>query len=150
MSYYNLIPSCSTCNGFGAKAENDILIPKNKIINPYLINSNNFNFSFQIKQVSSKGFIEVNIKSPTCGYNNLFKLDELYKEHSDHIEELIFKSEIKYPQSYRKVIEDMFSKSQRNIDFSRFLLGNYTEDENLHKRPLAKLYKDIAIQLNLI
>jgi hypothetical protein len=154
MSFYNLIPSCPTCNGFEAKGEKDPLDKDNELINPYLISSDDFKFSFELKNVSSKDFIEIKLIPPTNGYNQLFKLDELYKKHNDHVEELIFKSEIKYPQSYRKVIEDMFNKSnpkwKQNIDFNRFLLGYYVSEDELHKRPLAKLHKDIALQLGLI
>jgi hypothetical protein len=154
MSYYNLIPSCPTCNGFGAKEEKDPRENNNELINPYLIEDDDFKFSFEIKKVSSEDFIKVKLKTPTVGYNKLFKLNELYEKHNDHVEELILKSEIKYPHSHRKIIKAMFDKSnsnlKHNIDFQRFLLGNYVSDDELHKRPLAKLYKEIAIQLGLI
>jgi hypothetical protein len=154
MSYFNLIPSCPTCNGVEAKGENDPLENKNKLKNPYLIDKNDFNFSYELTNASFKDFIEVKLECPTEGYNTLFKLDELYKKHDDHVEELIFKSEIKYPYSYRKAMEEMFNNSissqKYNIDFSRFLLGNYVSEDELHKRPLAKLYRDIAKQLGLI
>lgn len=154
MSYYNLIPSCPTCNGFGAKEEKDPLDAGNKIINPYLINTDDFKFSFDLQKVSAKDFVRVKLKCPSNGYNELFKLDRLYEKHNDHVEELIFKSEVKYPQSYRENVGKMFmnanSSNKYNIDFQRFLIGNYVKDDELHKRPLAKLYRDIAQQLKLI
>ncbi|MFX8327742.1 hypothetical protein ABTL71_18955, partial [Acinetobacter baumannii] len=50
MSFYNLIPSCQTCNGFGAKEEKDPLTEG--LINPYLLKTTDFSFSY--KPVSGK------------------------------------------------------------------------------------------------
>jgi len=38
--------------------------------------------------------------------------------------------------------------SSSKID--RLIIGNYSELNELHKRPLSKLYRDIAIELGLI
>jgi len=34
--------------------------------------------------------------------------------------------------------------------FERFLIGNYTEPKEIHKRPMAKFQQDIAEQLGLL
>ena len=35
-------------------------------------------------------------------------------------------------------------------DWNRFVLGNYDREEDIHKRPLAKLVQDVAKQLGVI
>lgn len=164
ISYYNLIPSCSTCNGLQVKGEKDPLMfdSRNKtqvideiLINPYLINLKDFEFSYSIRTpyVLSKNYIEINLKVLANGYNEIFKLDELYKMHADHVEELIQKARIKHPLSYRKMLDTQFKTNLMNLPKSlyyRVVVGNYIFDDELHKRPLSKLYRDIALQLGII
>lgn len=164
MSYYNLIPSCSICNGLQVKGEKDPLKFDSKdntkvvdeiLINPYLVNFNDFEFSYSIQTpyILSKNYIDINLKVLAKGYNEIFKLEELYKMHTDHVEELIQKARIKYPLSYRKMLDTQFRINLINLPKSlyyRMLIGNYICDNELHKRSLSKLYRDIALQLGII
>lgn len=50
LSYYNLIPSCPTCNGLGAKSSQDSYLLNLK--NPYLIENDDFKFNFKIKTLN--------------------------------------------------------------------------------------------------
>lgn len=154
VSYYNLIPCCQTCNGFGAKEHNDPI--KDDLVNPYLINQSDFKFGYLIKNINflnpltNKYGVEVNFINRLDGHLKIFKLDKLYAQHSDHVMELIVKSKIKYVDTYRQVLRDFegFEFSDEEID--RMILGNYSSIEDLHKRPFAKLYHDIASDLGLI
>lgn len=165
MSYYNLIPSCPGCNGLQVKGETDPLdfndptdntrVTGQKLINPYLSNIGDFEFSYNLRTpyLLAKNYIDIELKVPHVGYNDIFKLKELYKLHSDHIEELIQKAKLKYPKSYREMLEDQFSIDSATHNqslFYRVLIGNYIYDNELHKRPLSKLYRDIALQLGII
>lgn len=164
MSYYNLIPSCSICNGLQVKGEKDPLTfdPKDStkvvyenLINPYLINYNDFVFSYSIRTpyILSRNYIDIELKVLAKGYNGIFKLEELYKMHTDHVEELIQKSRIKHPLSYRRMLDTQFKTNLINLPKSlyyRVLIGNYIFDDELHKRPLSKLYRDVALQLGII
>ncbi|WP_430613180.1 HNH endonuclease [Flavobacterium sp. JP2137] len=156
MSFYNLIPSCQTCNGFGGKEEKDPL--KEDLINPYLLKSSDFSFTFEpissriISTLLDKNSIKVKIIKNIPGHLDVFKLKELYELHSDHVVELIFKSKIKYSDTYRAYLEKYKDKglefSDNEID--RMILGNYATEEEIHKRPLTKLYQDIGKELGLI
>lgn len=154
LSYYNLIPSCQTCNGFGAKEENDPLSVD--LINPYLLENDNFRFTFKIKSINfinpllDKSSIEIYFKYKIQGHLDVFKLDKLYNQHTDHALELIVKSQIAYSQTYRNYLKSYvgFTFSENEID--RMILGNYSLENEIHKRPLAKLYQDIGKELNLI
>lgn len=153
-SFYNLIPSCQTCNGFGGKGSEDTF--RKNVVNPYLLKQDDFKFSYDIislsliNPISSKGSIKVKLIEEKPENTKLFKLDELYEKHEDHVLELIYKSKIQYSEKYREYLTNFkglhFSKSE--ID--RMIIGNYSELDELHKRPLSKLYRDIAIELGLI
>lgn len=156
MSFYNLIPSCQTCNGFGAKEEKDPLIEG--LINPYLLKNSDFSFTFEpvssriISTLLDKNSIKVKIIKNIPGHLDVFKLKELYELHSDHVVELIFKSKIKYSDTYRTYLEKYKEKGLEFNDneIDRMILGNYATEEEIHKRPLAKLYQDIGKELGLI
>lgn len=155
ISFYNLIPSCQYCNGVTGKHTANSL--QTGLINPYLINSNDFQFTWipsNIRSMASlkrkkKVEIKLNIKRNLKVEPNIetFHLRELYKLHGDHVAELILKSNI-YPQSYRDELKKNFNISEDDIN--RLIVGNYTKEEELHRRPLSKLYLDIAKELKLI
>jgi len=77
----------------------------------------------------------------------LFKLDELYAQHKDVVLELLIKKSY-YPRSYIKELSTNFGFTTGDI--YRYLLSNYKEDDNLHKRPLSKLVRDIVDELKLL
>jgi len=145
VSYYNLIPSCPTCNGNQVKGDKDPLVEK--LVNPYLISDNDFKFDYTLKDAVN---VEIQLVKKIVGNNNVFKLEELFKKHNDHISELVIKSEVEYHKTYREQLNlyDDFDFSNEEID--RMIVGNYTGINELHKRPLSKLYRDIAIKLDLI
>ena len=73
-------------------------------------------------------------------------MEELYKQHKDIVLELLIKKAY-YPKSYINELQT-FGFSQDEI--YRYLLCNYNKEEDLHKRPLSKLVKDISEELGLI
>jgi uncharacterized protein YeeX (DUF496 family) len=154
ISFYNLIPCCQTCNGFGAKEEKDPL--KKDLINPYLIENINFKFMYEIKNINflnpllNKTSIDVKFKHKLDGHIEVFKLDKLYQEHSDHILDLIIKSRIAYSEEYRKYLKTFNGLKFSDHEIDRMILGNYSQEEEIHKRPLAKMYQDIGVELGLI
>jgi hypothetical protein len=151
VSFYNLIPSCHTCNGFEAKAQKDPL--KFKITNPYKINITDFKFGFRIKSIRlfdpliDRKSVEVILLKQIKGNSNVFKLEPLYKLHADHVIELIVKSKLKYSDTYRNQLKKF---KLTDAEINRMILGNYADVNETHKRPLAKLYQDIGIKLKII
>jgi len=153
-SYFNLIPSCPSCNGFGAKEANDTFYVY-PISNPYTIKPIDFQFTITPHNVE---FID-NVKEEKYNFDNfeielygnkanikLFKLEELYKQHKDIVLELLIKKAY-YPQSY---IEELSRFGFSQDEVYRYLFSNYSEDKDLHKRPLSKLIKDISTELGIV
>lgn len=154
LSYYNLIPSCQTCNGFEAKGEKDPIAEN--LTNQYLINNTDFKFSYRLKHInflngiSDKESIELEFRNGLSGHLDVFKLKELYAKHSDHVIELIIKSRIEYSSEYRKYLHSYVGLTFNDDEIDRMIIGNYANEKEIHKRPLAKLYQDIGRELRLI
>ena len=152
-SYFNLIPSCPTCNGFGAKESKDTYRDYH-IINPYLIKLNDFKFSIKpqsvdfLDKIGNKKYDYNNFEIEIYGNSDnkkMFSLEELYSQHKDVIVELLIKKAY-YPQSY---IDELSKFGFNQDEIYRYLLCNYKQENDLHKRPLSKLIKDISEELGL-
>ena len=94
----------------------------------------------------SEKSIEIEIENMPNSNKKIFQLERLYQEHTDIVIELILRH-LHYPQSY---IEELSSFGYNKEEIYRFIFSNYLNEENLSKRPLSKLTKDIAEELNLL
>lgn len=156
LSYFNLIPSCKSCNGFGAKEENDP--HRFGLLNPYLLNNSDFVFTHKIKNIAiinplvGKSDVEIHFKSALIGHLDVFNLKDLYELHNDHALELIIKKRIKYSKKYRDYLNSYSSSGLKfsKSELDRMILGNYSLEKEQHKRPLSKLYQDLGKELGLI
>ena len=155
LSFYNLIPSCHICNSTLKGTEK---FSMESHLNPY---SDNFDevakFHLKIEDStfyhSIKGF-DVTLESDNKrAKNNIksFELEILYANHKDIILELIQKEAI-YNESYLDELltqyEGTFFKNRE--DLQRLISGGYISDEEIGKRPLSKLIKDISEELGLL
>lgn len=126
------------------------------VVNPYLLKHEDFQFGYDITSVdmlnslSAKGSINVKLINEKYENNEIFKLDKLYAKHEDHVKELIVKSQLKYSTKYRDYLKSYPGLNFSSSEIDRLIIGNYSELNELHKRPLSKLYRDIAIELGLI
>ena len=164
VSFYNLIPSCTICNSKFKHTKNFYIIQH---LHPYeddlnkkakfthffnIANDENKYYSIFSKQRISldlKPLDESDVK--TKNTIETFRLNELYNEHKDIVLELIQKAEI-YNDSY---IDELMQKYEGTLfknreDLLRLITCGYVNDEDLHKRPLSKLTKDIAEELKLL
>ncbi|MCO5948311.1 HNH endonuclease [Mucilaginibacter flavidus] len=156
VSYYNLIPSCQICNGLDAKNQNDPI--DYGVRNPYDIKNSDFKFRYEIKTgnvlntLTDSQSIALSFSKKINGNLKMFKLQELYDKHKDHVVELIVLSKSKYVETYREYLRSYKEKGLKFSDneIDRMIMGNYVSEIELHKRPLAKLYHDIGKQLGLI
>jgi 5-methylcytosine-specific restriction endonuclease McrA len=156
VSLYNLIPSCSTCNSAGAKGSKDTL-NKYPIISPYLINHADFHFSHHllspaiIKGDYSENAINIHFDKCYNKHNtDVFHLEELYQIHSDHVVDLLYKRKYVFTDDYIKTLTAIVGHKIDQSQINRFIVGAYVEPDNYHKRPLSKLYTEIAKNIGLI
>ena len=159
-SFYNLIPSCSACNHMKGDDDSYIDEVEEKLINPYNVSDNDFRFSYtlndlKITEITAKkdikfdyeDSIEILLETKYKKNNEYFQLEEIYKNHKDIVVELILK-EMNYPKSYiEELIENDFGTEE---EIYRFLFSNYLDIDDLHKRPLSKLTRDICEELGIL
>jgi hypothetical protein len=167
LSFYNLIPSCSTCNSSKVKGSKNTFAHDSSVgrfQNETCIAPNDDKFDFHQK-VKFKLFLE-----PSCDnlyiksgddidiplkeqfsdmydkYIKIFHLNERYKAHKDIVFEMIQKAEL-YPESRLKELQNLTGIPFQQIKKDIFNLID--EDDDLSKKPFSKLIKDISEELGL-
>jgi len=168
LSFYNLIPSCHICNS-SFKCQKPFSTKTH--LHPYLDDFNSIaKFSFKPLDVAvyqklanfdykklelnfEKAHIAIKDTEFAKAKKNIedFGLCELYGEHKDIVLELIQKTEM-YNDSY---IDELMKNYEGTLfknreDLMRLIFGGYITDEEISKRPLSKLTKDILEQLEII
>jgi hypothetical protein len=103
------------------------------------------NITLEEKKIADKALIKEK------GNVSIFQLKEVYNQHKDYVVDIIQKN-IVYSDDY---IESLFQQFEGTLfknkeDVMRFILGNYISEEDLGKRPLAKLTRDISEELGLL
>lgn len=161
LSMYNLIPSCYFCNS-SLKGEEDFYT--NEAIYPYdeefsdnasfITDSDDYLYllglstDFDIR-IEIKAGIDTNLENKIKKSIDVFALNEMYEFHKDYIRDLIrsafINDEIRINELYN-LYRDIFD-SKEEVMQTIFL--NYFKEEKLGKRVLAKLTKDICIQLGI-
>lgn len=155
ISFYNLYPVCGSCNL--SKSDGKVIF--NLYSDSYADYSRS-GFRFALDKASLVKYrvngqnvrLKVKIEEPDgCGVVDKFSLEGIYEHHRDIAEELVLKSMV-YNQAYKDTLKASFDGLYKDKMpmFERLLTGNYTEEMDLHKRPLAKFTQDIAKQLKLI
>jgi len=154
LSVYNLIPSCSTCNQRKSSQQKDIIYPYLESFNDNM----KFSYKFTNEEVNffHKDKIQLlfDIKGKNKkveNYLDIFNIKYLYENHKDIVLELIQKREI-YPDSY---IDELMKNYSGTIfssrdELMRLITCGYVNDEDINKRPLSKLIKDISEELDFV
>lgn len=156
--FYNLYPVCANCNkAKGVKEISFDLYGENT--NP------EFKFSITPESVirylmeHDSELLEIKFVDPDKknefidapgSFEDTFRIQGIYQKQHDLAEELILKSQV-YTKAYKASLASSFGRIVTNKTLtSRLIIGNYTEVEDTHKRPMAKFTQDIAKQLKLI
>jgi len=152
LSLYNLIPSCYTCNS-KVKGRDEI--------NNLSPSSANFAFDEKVKfktfmsnknlQIAQEDDFYLLLKEDfSLDYQNYldgFMLNERYEYHKYKVIEMINKRK-EYPNSRIKELALLTKKTEEEV--KQDLFGEYLfEEDDLQKRPLSKLIKDISAELGL-
>lgn len=153
LNFYNLIPCCAVCN----TAKGNMKFNYKDYIHPYFDSiSNKFDFKTEGDSVfdmildGSRDFTKMKVVlAPKKGHvkriekhNDTFNLTEIFNEHSDIVYEVYAKQYI-YTNEFKELLLDNFEDQFSNEELERFLLGNYSLESEINKRPLTKLMQDI-------
>lgn len=155
ISFYNLYPVCGPCNN--SKSSNSVIF--NLYSNNFIdYTSSNFKFSldkksllkYRINGINSE--LKIVFTEPhNANFNNTFAINGIYDTQKDIAEELVLKSMIynkAYTDSLKNGLTKLYKKKAPMLE--RLIIGNYTDERDIHKRPMSKFVQDIARQLKLI
>ena len=159
-SFYNLIPSCSACNHMKSDDDSYKDEKDGNLVHPYNVKDGDFTFSYSfdnldiLKSIDEKNIkfedeqkIKITLDRKYEKNNDYFQLETIYQNHKDIVIELILK-EINYPKSYiDELIKNGFGTEE---EIYRFIFSNYLKTDDLHKRPLSKLTRDIVEELGIL
>lgn len=146
VSFFNLIPVCSTCNIIKANKQLSYSPHDSRYKADEL-----FRFSYTYK--SSPGGEKILIKPNTAAqfYKRnieVLELDTLYQIHTDYVHEIIQKAS--YVTEYRHALFSSLKIKFSDEEIMRHFLGNYHTEEMYGRRPLAKLTHDIAADTGIL
>lgn len=150
LSFYNLIPSCHSCNHM--KLNNTI---DDSYAHPYMLKEDNHVFKFRYKYSKEINDFEIifDVES-TKMQNSLrdFKIKEIYDIHSKRELKDLLNLRYKYSDNY---IDILINKTFKDLNMSeeeiyRMIFGIETKEEDYHKRPFSKFKHDIIEELKNI
>lgn len=168
LSFYNLIPSCYYCNsslkgrtdmdiethlhpyvdGFGGDAVFSVdyakLLPQKSHPDNYNIKLTPGNSISQKKRIQIFG--DDNSLNDKDGNKNLFKLEDIYQVHQDIVGELVVKAE-EFKAKQENIRQFYSALATNDSELYQFYFGNYLNPNDHHKRPLAKLTRDIVLEI---
>jgi hypothetical protein len=165
LSFYNLIPSCYTCNS-SLKNQRKFVYGEN--LHPFNESMMDvMNFGIDIRGIDFINGVEkdfnITFKPSTsctdaelierCRRNaEVFKIEELYQGHKDYASQIIkrayFYDESKINELYNFETPKKNKLFDSKVEAIEFALGNYLTEKGLGKRPLAKFTKDIIADLD--
>ncbi|MBT8184461.1 MAG: hypothetical protein KJN76_06455 [Eudoraea sp.] len=152
LSFYNLIPSCYTCN---SSVKGDMELNLNDHIHPYVDKTQSSEFSFSYLYNSSMNSYSIRIKhdkrnSKAFNTLNKLKIDQMYEAHLEELKDLI-KIKQSYSDSYIDKIKGMFKKNELSKrEIYRLLFSTEMNIADFDKRPLSKFKSDILKELGIL
>lgn len=154
ISLYNLVPSCYACNH--NKSDNEIgFSPFDNSINfddiyisyipksfYFLYDLNDIDIVFQCKNKAFQRQLEDNL--------NLLGVIDAYEAHKDYVQELIKKVIIYNKDKRKELYMNYHLLFNDESEMLRIIFGNYIKQEELLKRPLSKITRDLLKEFHII
>lgn len=156
LSFYNLIPSCNTCN---SKFKGSTEKHERKILHPYLEDFNEkakFSISVDSLPVNKTIELEVNLKEndttdERCKTSiDRFQLDKIYKQHNDIAKEIWNKAQVYNESQIEELYKSFYQKlGYTKEDIKNMVFCNYLHKDDINKRNHSKLTQDILKQFGI-
>jgi|GEM_PF-6669512 len=170
ISFFNLIPSCSLCN---SNLKNQRKFEFENNLHPYFHEMGQhatFDFDLDtidisdVSDITFKPKIKINVLAGSdehyrllksgrhvdSGSIDVFRLREVYASHYDIVKEIHTKFDENSPHYVKSITASLSALGATEAEFYRFHFGNYFHQHDFHKRPLAKLTKDIYDKMKAI
>lgn len=139
LSFYNLVPSCPQCNHLKRLKTLDV--------NPWLGYGSGNRPAFKVDTSNGEFPAEPHliVENENANIQRL-GIKELYNEHKDYVKDILNKIQAYNPVTYGAIRKDFQGIAHTEAELERMVWGNYTQEEDLGKRPFAKLTADILEQ----
>lgn len=154
VAFYNLYPCCPACNQGKSYTEKDwcLYAEDGEDLNPYKFRLDdasllNYLLSWDAEQLNIEFVDKITGVEPD--YDEDFHIRKLYNNFKSEVEEVIWRSRI-YSSKMVEAMQQSGLYYLKPQDVNRYIIGNYDREEDIMKRPLAKLTQDIAKQIGLL
>lgn len=151
MSFFNLVPVCGNCNL--------LLNDRSKTVHPYLAPLDDL-FTVSLTETSLvqcrlnpnvQPVVDVQLK--TVAHETIFDclaIRSRYSHFADIGQEIVWRQSVYTAEYLAELRSTLGKKSFTSDQANRFILGNYCNPSEYHKRPLTKFYADVGKQLGLV
>ena len=158
-TFNNLQPSCPTCNhgkkddtaDFGLYTDNPAeLHPFHLLTTPQLyLQKRRLNVKYiNIRLVASKP-MDAAMCQLAASHESDFQINSTYAVVKDVAEETIWRCKA-FDDTYKKLFLKKFPELYSKDALHRFAFGVYSDDNNVHQRPLTKLKRDIMKDMGVV
>lgn len=153
LCFYNLVPSCPACNKIKFDDTKEMASPYKdgafkdlRITWDYRKDADQNKYSEKDSLATLEEMIEIKIETfKEDEQHNLtsMKIKEAYQQHRDYASEIIKKARTyTNPEAQKLICDISASVGITPEEVERFYLGNYSDENDLNKRPLTKMTKD--------
>lgn len=147
LSIYNLIPSCAICN---SSIKSSTTFNTTDYVHPYINQdiSTRYTYSYG-KDGDFKNKVTIDTKD-TSVFNTIsaFKLEEVYRAHSEYELKDLIDLATKYSDNYiKKLISSFDGLHLTKEEVYRMIFGIEVNEAEFHKRPFSKFKNDIIKEL---
>lgn len=149
VSFYNLIPSCASCNHLKGEGKGiDWWLNNHNMTYPYG-EQGTFEFGYKISTSNEFTIEFTNISNPNVRLMiKENRLEEIYSAHREFELRELYDLRLKYPTNYlQELLSKTFSHSISDEEKYRLIFGIEKDEVNYHKRPLSKFRGDIIKKL---
>jgi hypothetical protein len=163
LSFYNLIPSCTVCN---RDLKGSTSFDPTTHFSPYDENLRHEFLKYDYSPLTYEGSVglsdDITLKlkiNNSCDESlsiklesnmKVFKYNDIAIHHRDVAQEIIRKRAISEDR-YIQILQETFPNANLTLEEAyRYAYGNFYNEKDFGKRPLAKLTKDIAINVGSI
>lgn len=155
LSLYNFVPSCQICNSRFKLAKDFYGTPHLYPYEPAPTSKVTFELGDAELLLNESAwdspdvpFLSIETTGVAAGNSvDTFHLEQVYQSHKDYVHELVWKSKIYNEHMIASLQSDFSELFSSDKDVRDLLFGQYLDENEAHKRPLAKLTQDILKDL---
>lgn len=154
LSFFNLIPSCHSCNHIKGSPNINWLEALDNYIHPYLIEKNeNFKFGFNYDLSLNDYKVEIDVKKGSKIEKTLIanNLKEIYSSNANKELKDLVDLRYKYSDNYIDIlINQTFKGLMKEEEIYRMVFSIEIDEKKHHQRPFSKFKHDIIEELKRI